>query len=89
MELWDNFWRDDKGRVVIWQWPNAYLIAWAILTVTSLFTNGNVADIFAGAAGVALVVWAGLEIFKGVNYFRRLLGLAVLIYSVLTVLKIF
>jgi hypothetical protein len=89
MELWDRFWRDDRGRIVIWQMPNAYLIAWAVLTIASLATANRTSDIFAGAASFVLIVWAGLEIFKGANYFRRLLGLVVLVYAIMTFIKIF
>lgn len=89
MELWDKFWKNDRGQVVIWQRPNAYLFGWAILTMVSLVTANRTSDIFAGAASVVLAVWAGLEIGRGANYFRRLLGLVVLIYSVMTFVKIF
>lgn len=89
MDLWDKFWKDDHGRVVIWQMPNAYLIAWVVLTIASLATTNHLSDILAGTAAIVLAVWAGLEIFRGVNYFRRLLGLLVLVYTVITFIKIF
>jgi hypothetical protein len=89
MNLWDKFWKDDRGHYVVWQMPNAYLIAWAVLTIVALATNGRMSDIFAGAGDVLLFVWSGLEIFKGASFFRRVIGLAVLIYAVLSFLKIF
>ena len=87
MDLWDRIWKDRRGRVVIWQTPNVFLIAWAVLTVISLFFNGHTADVISVAGSVALIVWAALELFKGVNYFRRVLGLVILILSVLSLLK--
>jgi hypothetical protein len=89
MDLWDKFWRDDKDRVVVWQWPNVYLYVWAVLAILSLATSNRLSDIFAGAGCVALFVWSGLEIWKGANYFRRLLGAVVLVYTIITFAKIF
>jgi hypothetical protein len=67
--------------------PNLWLIAWAVLTFISLLINGKPADVVGWAASVALIVWALLEIFKGVNYFRRALGVLVLIFSIMTLIK--
>lgn len=86
-DLWDRIWKDSSGRVVIWQMPNWWLIGWATATTVSLFFEGHLADILAGGASVALIVWSGLEITKGVNYFRRGLGLVVLIFSLMTLIK--
>lgn len=88
-DVWDKFWRDDRGNVVIWQFPNLWLIAWAGLTFISLLFSGNTADVFTWAASAALIVWSILEVLKGVNGFRRALGLVVLIYAVMTLLKSF
>jgi hypothetical protein len=88
-EIWDKFWRDREGKVVIWQTPNAFLIGWAVLTTISLFLSGKASDVFAFAAEANLVVWALLEIFKGVNYFRRALGLVVLIFAIMSFLRNF
>lgn len=87
MDLWDRIWKDKRGHVVIWQMPNPYLIAWAVLTVISLFFTGRTADIFSGAGSVVLVVWAALELLKGVNYFRRALGLLVLVLAISSLIK--
>jgi len=70
--------------------PNAYLWAWAGLTIVSFFfNNGKTADILTGLASAVLIVWAVLELTKGVNYFRRALGLVVLILAVLALIKSF
>jgi hypothetical protein len=86
-EIWDKIWRDKKGNVVIWQSLNRWLIGWAVLTTVSLFFNGKTADVFSGAASVSLIVWSVLEVTKGVNYFRRALGLVVLILSIASLIK--
>jgi uncharacterized membrane protein len=87
-EIWDKFWRDKNGHFVIWQLPNAPLIAWAILTVISLFYNGTTANVFSWLGTSALVIWSILEILKGVNYFRRVLGLVILVFSILSIINL-
>lgn len=85
--IWDKFWRDDQGRVVIWQSPNWPLIVWAIFTFLSLFFSGKVSHGLSYAGTAALIYWSYLEIFKGANYFRRLLGLLILAYSIITLIR--
>jgi hypothetical protein len=87
--LWDKFWKNRRGQIVIWQRPNIFLISWAALTFISLFvvSRGQLSDIFARAGGAILIIWSLLEMFKGVNYFRRLLGLAVLLFAIATLVK--
>ena len=86
--LWDRTWKDKNGRLVLWQTPNAWLIGWAILTTLSLLFIGRTADVLSGLASGSLIIWSLLEIFKGINYYRRLLGVAVLAYSLATLLKL-
>ena len=84
--LWDKIWKDKKGSVVIWQNPNVFLIGWAVLTTLALFFPRRPGDILAAVGLGILIIWCLLEIFRGVNYFRRALGLAVLAYAVSAVL---
>lgn len=86
--LWDRIWKDKEGNVVIWQMPNWPLWVWVGFTLLSLFFSGSVADIFSWIASAALIVWSLMEIFKGVNYFRRAMGLLVMYFSVMTVIKL-
>jgi hypothetical protein len=88
-DLWDKIWRDEHDRVVIFQMPNAWLIAWAVLTMISLATSHRVSDIFSWAGDISLVVWSVREITSGVNYFRRGLGFAVLAFCIAMVIKSF
>ncbi len=87
--LWDQIWKDKTGKVVIWQMPNLWLIAWSALTSLSILNNGRVADFFSGFAAAALIIWALQEILQGVNYFRRILGIVVLIFPIMLLIKIF
>ena len=78
--LFDKFFRDDRGNIVIAQPPNPPIILWGVASLLKLvFTSGltNVAlDLIAFGS---LFTWAWMELFQGVNYFRRTLGLIVLI----------
>lgn len=82
MRFVDWFWRDrHTGQIVIAQWPNLWLWIFAIASVVEMLTNA------AGPAGIGvhmvatvfLVIWAGDELLRGVNPWRRCLGTAVLI----------
>jgi hypothetical protein len=86
-KFWDEFWKDREGRVVIWQTPNAWLIGWAVSTFISLFLTGRPADVLTWLGEASLIIWALLEIFKGANYFRRLLGLVVLVFAIMSLIK--
>jgi hypothetical protein len=85
--LWDRIWKDRRGHVVIWQTPNIALIGWAVLTFLSLLFSGRQADIFSWLGSASLITWSLLEMFKGVNYFRRALGALVLIMAVMSLIK--
>lgn len=85
--LWDRTWKDKNGRVVLWQTPNKWLIGWALLTTVSLFFNGTTADVISSIASISLIVWSLLEIFRGINYYRRFLGAVVLLYALAAILK--
>jgi hypothetical protein len=85
--LWDKIWRDSKGNIAIWQWPNKWLTGWAITTVISLLFNGTLADIFSWVAMALLLIWSLLELTKGDSYFRRALGLVVLLFTIASIIK--
>jgi hypothetical protein len=70
----------ETGEITIWQWPNIPLWAFIAASVlAALVKNGSAHGVFSVLAAIALVVWAVLEIMKGVNPFRRGLGAVVLI----------
>jgi hypothetical protein len=79
--FWDNFWKDKHGNVVIWQKPNLWLIAWFVFVVIAMFSYGGFSHVFSWLATGAIVIWALLEIVQGATYFRRTLGVLVLLAS--------
>jgi len=79
-----RFFQNKNGQVVLGQWPSPLLWGWLIARVlTRLLPEGNLAT-WCGHFGTALLlVWALLELTSGVNLFRKLLGLLVLVLIVL------
>ncbi|MEH1867946.1 MAG: hypothetical protein V7K69_23525 [Nostoc sp.] len=78
--LIDKTFRDSDGKIVLAQMPNLPLIVWIVTTLLALiFTSGKINTVLEVVANGSLFTWAWLELFQGVNYFRRALGLAVLI----------
>jgi hypothetical protein len=78
--LFDQTFRDGEGNLVLAQPPNLPLSVGVIATVLKLVVpSGNLHTGLDAIAFGALFTWAWLELFKGVNYFRRTLGLVGLI----------
>ena len=78
--LFDKTFRDNEGNIVIAQPPNLPLLVGIIATVLSLIVkSGNIHIGLEAVAFGSLFTWAWQELFEGVNYFRRALGLLVLI----------
>jgi len=77
-----NFFKDKNGRVVIAQTPNLPLIGFILFTVFNYAWSNNQPKmhyLFELLSFGFIFTWAWLEITSGVNYFRRTLGLLVLI----------
>lgn len=78
--LFDQTFRDSNGEIVIAQMPNLPLIVFLVATILSLiFTSGKINTVLDLLANGSLFTWAWMELFQGVNYFRRGLGLVVFI----------
>lgn len=78
--LFDKFFRDSEGNIVIAQPPNPPIIVWGVVSLLKLvFTDGLVNVGLDLIAYGSLFTWAWMELFQGVNYFRRTLGLVVLV----------
>ncbi|MBD2415519.1 hypothetical protein FACHB389_20145 [Nostoc calcicola FACHB-389] len=78
--LFDKTFRDSDGKIVIAQVPNLPLIVWIVTSLLGLiFTSGKINTVLEILANGSLFTWAWLELFQGVNYFRRALGLVVFI----------
>ena len=74
----DRAFRDQHGRVVLWQSPNIALWTWIVARVLVWPLHGKPETVAKFVAFVALTIWAVMEVFSGVNYFRRALGFVVL-----------
>lgn len=70
---------DHEGRLVLFQLPNLPFSVWFGSLVITSVTSGTVNRVFEVVSFGALFTWAWLEIFKGDSYFRRVLGLIVMI----------
>lgn len=74
----DNFFRDSNGQIVIGQPPNLPLVIWGVASLLQLiFKSGQINFGLDLLATGALFTWAILELFQGVNYFRKSLGFIV------------
>jgi hypothetical protein len=77
------------GRITVTQWPNLPL---ALFIVGALLTRlfrpaGTTADVLRIATSAALVVWSLDELVRGVNPFRRLLGLGILVATLVNLAR--
>lgn len=79
-KVYDWLLKNKEGKVVIGQWPNWQIagagVAWL---VQFAFSDGPVHAAARAAFIILLTIWAYEEIFHGVNGFRRLLGIIVMI----------
>ena len=70
-----SFWRNDEGKVVLWQNPNLPLTGWLIFLVTSWMTKDTMlASSLRNMSMAFLFTWAYMELIGGENYFRKTLG---------------
>jgi len=78
--LLDRTFRDHEGKIVIAQMPNLpLLVGLAATSLQLILPIGNLKTGVDLVAFGALFTWAWQEMFEGVNYFRRALGLVVLV----------
>lgn len=79
---------DPERHWVVAQWPNVAILVFLVLTVVASFVPDD------GAPGVTLYVgtriavlwWAGDELLRGVNPFRRITGAVVVVFVTVGVL---
>ena len=77
--LFDRTFRDSEGKIVIAQMPNLPLLVGLAATLLQfLLPSSKIQTGLELVAFGALFTWAWQELFEGVNYFRRALGLIVL-----------
>ena len=78
--LFNKVFRDSEGKIVLAQMPNLPLIVWIVASLFKLiFTTGKINTGLELLAFGSLFTWAWEELFQGVNYFRRALGILVLV----------
>lgn len=78
--LFDRTFRDSEGKIVVAQKPNLPIVVGLTATLLQLLpTSGKLQTGLDLVAFGALFTWAWLELFQGVNYFRRGLGGLVLV----------
>ncbi len=81
--LFNRTFRDSDGNIVLAQMPNLPILVWVAATLLKLLlTNGNIHTGLDALAFGSLFTWAWQELFQGVNYFRRALGLVVLLGAI-------
>jgi hypothetical protein len=78
--FFDRTFRDSEGNIVIAQMPNLPLSVGIVASLLKLIvTTGQINLALDLVAFGSLFTWAWEELFQGVNYFRRALGLIVLV----------
>lgn len=73
------------GELVVAQPPNLpfglFIVFWGLYW---LFGDNYYGPLLLLLAQAALMVWAGMELARGVNTFRKILGASVLLYMLTT-----
>lgn len=78
--FFNQVFQDRDGKIVIAQMPNLPLVIWiAACLLQMIFSTGRLNMGLELIAFGSLFTWAWEEFFQGVNYFRRALGLIVLV----------
>ena len=82
--VYKYFFYDKSGKLVLWQFPNIPLVVWLgfrILSFVNIFPDYN--SMFDRIGTGFLFIWTYLELTQGVNKFRKIFGLVVLIYLII------
>lgn len=82
--FFDKMFKDRTGHIALSATPNVPIAVWFIALLLTYVFPGRPGHVFGTISHGALFVWAWLELFQGVNYFRRLLGAIVLVYIVVS-----
>ncbi len=81
--LGSHFFKDKNGKIAVAQLPNPPLIAFLVFRFLQMVASGTLQQMASVVAFGSLFTWAWLELFQGENYFRRLLGIVVLVGIIL------
>jgi hypothetical protein len=78
-----SIFKTKDGTVVIGQFPNTILWIWIVCTAASyLPLSETLLTLIDAIAFGSIFTWAWLEMTEGVNTFRRMLGMVVLVAAV-------
>ena len=78
--LFDKCFKDKEGNIALTEQANPPIIVAVIAAMPALLLSGNIAGVIFGLVSFgAFFTWAWMEIFDGVNYFRRALGAALML----------
>ena len=69
----------EEKPFVIAQFPNKYLWIMIVTWMVSYFTKGPIQSFSRSIFYVSAIIWSYEEIVHGINWFRQILGLAVMI----------
>jgi hypothetical protein len=72
-----DFFKDEEGKVVIGQKPNIPLYVALLFYLLRFMPFSNFNLVSDWGFVLTMLYWSYLELFFGVNYFRKLLGLSV------------
>ncbi len=78
MTIKDALFKTKDGQYVVGQKPNWPIYLAFITWIGSQVTEGAALNTFRWGMVVSLTTWSLLEVFSGVNVFRRLLGVGIL-----------
>jgi hypothetical protein len=79
--------KDKDGKLAIAGVPNLPLLTWLVTLPLGWIASGSTEKLVSVVGHGALFTWAWLELFQGVNYFRRALGAVVLVYTIWSAVK--
>lgn len=83
-QLMYKFIKDKDGNIVIWQTPNAPLLCWVgIKLILAFIPVGHLKTGLTELSSAVLLIWSYLELSSGESYFRKLLGLVVMVSTII------
>jgi hypothetical protein len=74
-----SLFKDDDNKLAIWQMPNVLLSSWIATKLLGFIVTGRFKSGLDLLGMAVLFAWAYSELNTGVNYFRKVLGLVVLV----------
>jgi hypothetical protein len=77
------------GRIIVAQMPNLALLLFGVAAVAARLLDGHptTSRVLSDVASGAIIVWSLDEIVRGVNPWRRLLGVVVLTASIVSTIR--